>query len=113
MVESVADFEIPKEVAAINDTLLGEFAAEQKPPAIDALLRVRRSLIELLTPRIQEAFDVGLRGIESGEIEAVIKAQQDSTRVGPAEEWSQSTQIQNLQYDGLEEEQTLVAYTIQ
>ena len=101
MVESVAEFEIPEEeVAAIKNTLLEEFAAEQKPPAVDALLRARRSLIELLTSRIQGPFDVGLRGIESGEIEAVIKAQQGSARVSPAEEWSQSTHIQKLQYHG-------------
>ena len=97
MVESIAEFEIPEEVAAIKDTLLKEFAAEQKPPAVDALIRARQSLIELLTPRLQEGFDVSLRDVETGEIEAVIKAQQGRARVSPTEDWSQSTRIQKSQ----------------
>ena len=56
--------------------------AKQKVPGIDGLLRARRSLVGLIGEQLQTPFDVTFNGVESGDIEAVIKARWQSNQVG-------------------------------
>ena len=64
-----------------------ESAEEKKPtPAVDALLRARRELEAVLRPLLSCSFEIGLRGIESGEVEAVIKAAGEH-QVRPVQSW--------------------------
>lgn len=51
-----------------------------KVASIDALLKARQDLVNVLRPRVRRPFDVSLQGVESGQIEAVIKARLGQVR---------------------------------
>jgi len=55
-------------------------AATKPAPALDGLLRARAALEELLEPQLRGGFLVSLNGVETGEIEAVVRAK------GPGDE---------------------------
>lgn len=57
--------------------------AERKPsPTLEGLLRARAALERLLEPQLQGSFLVSLNGVESGEIEAVVRARGRGDEVG-------------------------------
>jgi len=57
--------------------------AQKKPsPTLEGLLRARAALERLLEPQLQGSFLVSLNGVESGEIEAVVRARGKEDEVG-------------------------------
>lgn len=56
--------------------------AKKKVPSIDALLRARRSLTSLVSKHLKSPFDIAFKGVESGDVEAVIRARRKFDKVG-------------------------------
>lgn len=73
-----------KEGDTLSDQKEGSAKEGKKPqrtPSIDALLRARRSLVSLVSQQLSSPFDVSLNGVETGEVEAVIKAMGPQNKV--------------------------------
>lgn len=51
-----------------------------KVASIDALLKARQDLIAMIKSKTKRAFDVSLQGVDTGQIEAVIKARQSQVK---------------------------------
>ena len=52
-----------------------------KVASLDAVLKARKELITVMRSRTQEAFDVSLQGIQTGQIEAVLIARQSQVNL--------------------------------
>ena len=54
---------------------------KEKTKSLDALLKARKSLIQEVSQQLDKPFDVSLNGVETGEIEAVVKAKWEYDQV--------------------------------
>ena len=64
-----------------------------KVASIDAILKARQDLIAVLKSRTDRSFDVSLQGVQTGQIEAVVKDRQQQVRVAQASNLSDKLPI--------------------
>ena len=75
-------------------------AAKKPSPALAGLLRARAAVEGLLEPQLHSGFLVSLNGVETGDIEAVVRARNPSDEVGFSEFiWELQTIHGGLQRD--------------
>lgn len=73
----------PEEKAGSPDEKEADSAEKKTPekkvpaPALDALLRARRALTAALKAKVAVPFEISLTGLETGEVEAVIRARKN------------------------------------
>ena len=77
--ESEAEKEASPEDKASKES--EEVKKKEKTKSLDALLRARKSLIQAVSKQLDKPFDVSLNGVETGEIEAVVKARWEYDQV--------------------------------
>lgn len=65
-----------------QEAQLPQAEEKKRVPSLDGLLKARKSLKALISQQLDRTFDVSFNGVETGEVEAVVKArwQHDEVR---------------------------------